>query len=124
MQHPLTSLFAAVILLFLGGMLEVPDVGVKAAHGPDGQVLRNANGRPVMVQVHHRDLRVNWAAYLCFAGGAASLVWALFLVVYGAVVALRRKPQPGAVSEWRPRSAFCQFGTQRGAAIGELVRSV
>ena len=114
MRHPLTSLFAAVILFILGGMLVVPDVGVRAAHGPVGQVLRNANGRPVMVQDHYRDLRVNWPAYLCFAAGAAPVVWTLFLVAHGTVAALRRKPQPGAAPNGGPTAPVGKSGVTEG----------
>src|SRR6185369_11171672 len=77
-------------------MLMVPDSGVRAARGQDGQVLRNPNGRPVMVQDHYRDLRVNWPSYLCYVAAASSFAWTLFLVGYGIVAWLGRKPQPGA----------------------------
>jgi hypothetical protein len=102
MRRPIISLFVAVALLVLGGLLIAPVSGSTAVVGPDGQVVRRADGRPRMVADPFQGLRTNWPAYLCLLAGAVSFAWTLFLVAYGVVVVVRAKTQPYAAPNGGP----------------------
>ena len=114
MQHPFISLLVAILLFTLGGLLLSPDSGVRAARGPDGQVLHHPNGRPVMVQDHYRDLRVNGLAYLFYAAAAAAFGWTLILVAYGIVACVRGKTQLGAAPNVGPAVRPGNSGASQG----------
>ena len=118
MHHPLTSLFLGVLLFILGGLLLCPDSGVRVVRGPDGQVLRRPNGRPMMAQDWHKDLLANWPAYLCFLAGAAAFAWTAFLVVYGTVACVRGIAQPAASPNSGPTTP------SRASGVGEGPPSV
>jgi hypothetical protein len=105
MQRPIISLLLAIGLAILGSALMAPVSAHKTLVGPDGHIVHSADGRPVIVPDRYRELRVNWASYLCFIGATVSLIWTLFLVVFGVVTLIRQRPnqqvQPtadGAVS--------------------------
>jgi hypothetical protein len=95
MDRPVISLFVAIGLALLGGCLMVPVTAHKALLGPDGQTVYSADGRPVMVRDHYREFRVNWPSYVCFLGAAISMMWTLFLVVFGVVTLIRQAPIGG-----------------------------
>lgn len=95
MQHPGKSLFVAIALALLGGCLMVPVTAHKTLVGSDGRVVYGADGHPVIVEDHLRELRVNWPASLCYLGSAVSMSWTLFLVVFGLVTLIQKRPQRG-----------------------------
>jgi hypothetical protein len=92
MRRPIISLFVAIGLALLGVALMSPVSAHKALIGPNGQIVHRADGQPVMIPDHYRELRVNWPGYLCFAGASLSLAWTLFLVGFGIVALIRQRP--------------------------------
>ena len=78
MRHPLKSLLLALGLLLLGSLSLAPYTPSKKHIAADGTVtVRTESERRMM------ELRVNWFAYACFAGGTASFAWTLYLVSVG-----------------------------------------
>jgi len=98
MRHVILWLFVALGLALLGAALMKPVWAHKALVGPDGQVVRKADGQPVLVPDRYRIFRANWSGYLCYAGAAVSLAWAVSLLVFGIVTSVRHGCQPGASS--------------------------
>jgi hypothetical protein len=94
MRRPIVSLLVAIVLTVLGSALMAPVSGSKAVLGTNGQVVRRADGRPMMVADPYQGLRTNWPAYIILGAGAASFAWTIFLVGYGIVVVVTRKTQP------------------------------
>ena len=117
MQRPIISLLVAIGLAILGGALSAPVSGNKAALGPDGQFLHHPAGRPVTVRDPYQGLRVNWPAYLCFLGAAASLAWTLFLVGFGIFALIRQRPNKRAARERRDCALVPTEDHRRG--VGE-----
>jgi hypothetical protein len=86
MKRPLHSLLVAIGLLFLGSLSLAPYTPSKKQIAPDGMIAqRTESDRPLA------ELRVNWFAYACFAGAAASFVWTVFLVSAGVIYSLRAR---------------------------------
>lgn len=104
MRRPITSLLVAIGLAVLGLSLMAPVSGSKAVVGADGQVVRQADGRPMMVADSYQGVRTNWPAYLILAAGAVSFAWTLFLVGHGIVAVVTGKTQPDAAPNSRPPS--------------------
>lgn len=94
MRRPIISLLVAIALAVLGLSLMAPVSGSKAVVGLDGQVVRRADGRPMMVADPYQGLRTNWPAYLILAAGAASFAWTFVLVAYGIIAVATGKTQP------------------------------
>jgi hypothetical protein len=63
----------------------------KALVGPDGQVVHNAGGEPVLVRDRFKEFRLNWPGDLCYAGAAVSLTWAAFLAFSGIVISVQQR---------------------------------
>jgi len=85
----------------------------KALLGPDGQIVRNATGEPVLVRDRFREFRVNWPGDLCYAGAALSLTWAAFLLLSGVVISVQRTPQnasPNGGPAMRPGNSDASDG--------------
>lgn len=76
----------------------VPVRAHKPLLGPDGQIVRKANGDPLMVRDRYRVFRANWLGYAFLAGAAVSASWVGFLVVFGVLTSIRQRPQPGAAN--------------------------
>jgi hypothetical protein len=114
MRRPIISLLVAIGLVVLGLSLMAPVSGSKAVVGPDGEVVRRADGRPMMVADPYQGLRTNWPAYLFLATGAASFAWTLFLVAYGIVLVVRGKTQPCAAPNGGPATQLGNSGITEG----------
>jgi len=86
MRRPLHSLLLAIGLLVLASMFLAPYTPPRKQISPDGTViLRTESERRLL------ELRVNWFAYLCLAGAAASFVWTVYLVIAGVVHLVKAK---------------------------------
>ena len=96
MRHVILSLFVAFGFAIVGAGLMKPVVAHKVLLGPDGQIMRKPDGQPVLARDRYREFRVNLSGFLCFAGAAVSLAWAVFLVAFGVVTSFRQRPQPAA----------------------------
>ena len=91
MKRPLISLLVAIGLLLLGGLSLAPYTPTKKHIAADGTVTVRTEGERRMM-----ELRVNWFAYLCFAAGAASFVWTVYLVSAGIVCIVRARHHDNA----------------------------
>ena len=89
MRSPLFSLLVSIGLAIFAGAILSPTDGSKAVIGPQGQIMRGADGRMLRTSTKFGDLRVNWPAYLCFALAAAAFIWTLVLITLG-LISLRR----------------------------------
>ena len=84
MKRPIYSFLVAIGLLFLGSVSLAPYSPPKKQVAPDGTVtVRTESERRL------GELRVNWFAYLCFAGAAVSFAWTGYLIVAGVVYVIR-----------------------------------
>ena len=91
MKRPIISLLLAIGLLFLGSLSLAPFTPTKKQTAADGTVTaRTESERRLAVW------RVNWFAYLCFAGGVASFAWTLYLVSAGIVCIIRARHHDNA----------------------------
>ena len=91
MRRPLTSLIVAIGLFFLGGLLLTPYTPTKWRVGADGTRTQQSESERRLA-----ELRVNWPAYLCFAGAAASFAWIVYLVSAGIISIVRAKRHDNA----------------------------
>ena len=89
MRSPLLSILVSIGLAIFAGALLSPTDGSRAVIGPQGQIMRGADGRILKTSTKFGDLRVNWPAYLCFALAAAAFIWTLVLIALG-LIGLRR----------------------------------
>jgi len=92
MKRPIYSLLAALRLMFIGGMSLVPYSPTRKQIAPDGRVTLRSES-----EMRVAELRVNWFAYLCFAGAAASFAWTVYLIVAGVVYVVRVRHHDKAV---------------------------
>jgi len=84
MKRPIYSLLVALGLVLLGSVSLAPYSPPKRQVAPDGTAtVRTESERRL------GELRVNWFAYLCFAGAAASIAWTVYLVVAGVVYVVK-----------------------------------
>jgi hypothetical protein len=86
----------------------------KALVGPDGQIVRKADGQPVLVPDRYRIFQANWPGYLCYAGAVVSLTWAVFLVLFGIVTSVRQGCQLGAAPNGGPARRSDSSGASEG----------
>ena len=114
MRHVFQWILVALGLAILGAALMKPVYAHKALLGPDGQIVRNAGGLPVLVRDRYREFRVNWSGDLCYVGAAVSLTWAGFLVLSGIVISIRQKSQPSASPNGGPGGSFGNSGIGGG----------
>lgn len=114
MRRPIISLLAAIALAVLGLSLMAPISGSKAVIRPDGQMVRHADGRTMMVADPYQGLRTNWPAYLILAAGAASFVWTVFLLAYGIIAVATGKTQPNASPNGGPAEPLGSSGVSGG----------
>ena len=81
MRRVILALLVTFGFAILGSALMKPVYAHKDLVGPDGQVVRNATGQPVIVRDHMKEFRINWPGWFCFACAAVSLLWTLFMAV-------------------------------------------
>jgi fatty acid desaturase len=94
MRRPLISLMVVVGLFVLGGLTVAPYTPTKWRVAADGtRTQRAANER------RFAEWRVNWFAYICFAGAAASFTWTLYLVSAGIVSIVRARRHDNAIGK-------------------------
>jgi hypothetical protein len=92
MKRPIHSLLVAIGLLFLGSISLAPYTPSKKQIAPDGTVTIRTEG-----ERRFSELRVNWFAYLCFAGSALSFAWTVYLVAAGVVCVVKARKHNNAV---------------------------
>ncbi len=86
----------------------------KALVGPDGQIVRKADGQPVLVPDRYRIFRANWPSYFCYTGAAVSLTWAVGVVLFGIFTSVRRGCQPGTAPNAGPARRSDNAGASDG----------
>jgi len=92
MKRPIYSLLVALGLMVLGSMSLAPFSPTRKQVGPHGTIVLKTES-----EKRFAELRVNWFAYLCFAGAAASFAWTVYLVVAGVVYVARVRHDKEAV---------------------------
>jgi len=112
MKRPIISLLVAIGLFILGSMSLAPFTPSKKQVAADRTITQRTESERRLAELH-----VNWFAYLCFAGGAASFAWTVFLVSAGIVCIIRARhhdnaAEPDHWSEQPPR-----FSARRQAAV-------
>ena len=93
MRRPLISLLVAIGLFFLGSISLAPFTPSKKHIAADGTITQRAESERRLA-----ELRVNWFAYLSFAGGAASFAWTVYLVSAGIVYMIRARRHDNTTS--------------------------
>jgi hypothetical protein len=92
MRSPLKSLLLSIGLLFLGSLSLAPYTPSKRQIAADGTVtVRTESERRLA------ELRVNWFAYVCFAGSATTFAWTVCLASAGIVCIIRDRRHDNAV---------------------------
>lgn len=86
MKRPIKSLLLAIALFFLGSLSLAPFTPSKKQMAADGTFPQRTESERRFTM-----LRVNWFAYACFVGGAASFAWTLYLVSAGVVCIVRAR---------------------------------
>jgi hypothetical protein len=86
MKRPIISLLVAIGLFLLGSMSLAPFTPSKKQVAADGTITERTDRQRRLA-----ELRVNWFAYLCFVGGAASFAWTVYLVSAGIVCIVRTR---------------------------------
>jgi hypothetical protein len=92
MRRPIYSLLVAIGLFFLGSISLAPYSPPRKQVAADGTVtVRTESERRL------GELRVNWFAYLCFAGAAVSFAWTVYAVIAGVVYVVRVRHRDKAI---------------------------
>jgi hypothetical protein len=86
MKRPLKSVLVALGLLLLGSVSLAPFTAAKKQIAADGTIYERTESERRLA-----EWRVNWFAYLCFAGAVASLGWTVYLVSAGIVHIVRAR---------------------------------
>jgi hypothetical protein len=92
MKRPIFSFLVAIGLLFLGSVSLAPYSPTRKQIAPDGAVTLRPES-----EVRFAELRVNWFAYLCFAGAGVSFAWTVYFIVAGVVYFVRVRHHDKAV---------------------------
>ena len=92
MKRPFYSLLLALGLVVLGSMSLAPASPTRKQIAPDGTVTLRPES-----EMRLAEFRVNWFAYLCFAGATLSFAWTVYLVAAGVVCVVRVRHHDKAV---------------------------